>query len=93
VSERISVIIHEVATDGLPDLSDDVLAGRVALVQGGVVVSGAPMLRGVGETRWEADPDVTSACPARAACSGALAFEGVTHWLEFPAPVWELAEG
>lgn len=84
MSSRISVIVHEVEADGLPDMSDSALEGRVALISNGIVVSGWPLKRGPAEQRWEADPDVGGCCPQL--------FE-VSHWLEFPVPVWELTGG
>lgn len=84
MTSAITVIVHEVEADGLPDMSDGALEGRVALISGDVVVSGWPKLRGPGEVRWEADPEV-GCCTSD--------YTPVTHWLEFPVPVWELTGG
>lgn len=93
MTTSIAVIVHDVEADGLPDMSDGALQGRVALLSGDVVVSGWPILRGPGERRWEADPDVTNGgCLSGMACGGIM-FEDVTHWLEFPVPVEELTGG
>jgi hypothetical protein len=75
----IKVKLHSVAEDGLPDM--DRLIGRVALIFDGCVVSGWPTGQGGGGAQlWEADTDV-----------GHNRFlRGVTHWLEFPVPVWKL---
>jgi len=83
VSTRISVVVHEVGADGLPDMSDDALSGRVALIFDGCVVSGWPLKRGPNDQLWEGDTDVSHGMP----------FHGVTHWMEFPVPVWELTGG
>lgn len=75
----ITVKLHSVADDGLPDM--DQLGGRVALVFDGCVVSGWPAGRDDdGGPLWEANTDVGHNRP----------LHGVTHWLEFPVPVWEL---
>lgn len=81
MSSFISVIVHDIEADGLPDM--DELTGQVAFIFDGCVVSGWPLIRGPQETRWEANDDVGRGLP----------FEGVTHWLEFPVPVWELTGG
>jgi len=83
VAKKIEVVLHEVAVDGLPDMDDRNMVGRVAFIFDGCVVSGHP-LRDDGDegVLWEADDDVGR---------GGL-FAGVTHWLEFPAPVWGLGK-
>jgi hypothetical protein len=83
MSTAITVIVHDVEADGLPDMTE--LTGRVAFLTEGVVVSGWPLIRGPKERRWEADPDVFGCCPPPVA--------GVTTWLEFPVPVEELTGG
>lgn len=82
-----TIRVHEVAVDGLPprdehgELGD--LTGRVALIFDGSVVSGWPLRREVEHgALWEADPDV----------GHGRRFAGVTHWVEFPVPVWSLHE-
>jgi hypothetical protein len=81
MSREITVRVHEVAVDGLPDM--DALVGRVALIFDGCVVSGWPVeADGDGDILWEADGDVGH---------GRL-LAGVTHWLEFPEPPWRLAK-
>lgn len=75
--ERMNVIVHEIAVDGLPDMDNDDLTGRIAFVFDGCVVSGWPLTR-VGQPHlWEANTDVGHNQP----------FGGVTHWIEFPVPV------
>lgn len=83
MSSAVQVMVHEIEADGLPDMTDDGLSGRVAFVFDGCVVSGWPLLRGPQDQLWEADTDVGRNGP----------FYGVTHWLEFPVPVWELTGG
>jgi hypothetical protein len=83
MSKQFTITVHSIAEDGLPDMSK--LVGRVAFIFDGCTVSGWPL--GAGEDadgpyigQWEADSDVGK--------HGA--FEGVTHWIEFPVPEWEL---
>jgi hypothetical protein len=82
----MTVKVHEVATDGYPDM--DKLVGRVAFLFDGCIVSGWPLFRakleaqgssarGVRDGDWEADSDVGH--PGT--------FGGVTHWVEFPKPL------
>jgi hypothetical protein len=81
---EITVKVHEIAIDGLPDM--ETLVGRVAFIFDGCVVSGWPLTRWhsrEAETMgqlWEADSDVGHGRP----------FSGVTHWLEFPEPVHQI---
>lgn len=72
---EITVKVHEVTTDGLPD--GEHLTGRVAFIFDGCVVTGGPLPGGL---LWAGDTDVSHNQP----------LSGVTHWLEFPVPVWEL---
>lgn len=81
MSSSLLVTVHEIQTDGLPDFSDDDLVGRVAFIFDGCIVSGWPLIRGPGETRWEADTDVGHNIP----------LSGVTHWIEFPMTFQEVA--
>lgn len=78
---NITVTVHSIAEDGLPDM--DTLTGRVALIFDGCVVSGWPLraFADGGERLWEGNSDVSHLRP----------FGGVTHWIEFPVPVWEIA--
>lgn len=80
---QVTITVHEVAIDGLPDM--DVLVGRVAFIFDGSIVSGWPMtddddVYGYDGQLWEGDTDVSHGRP----------FGSVTHWIEFPRPVWEL---
>lgn len=77
MAREISVTVHEIATDGLPP--EEGAGGRVAFIFDGCVVSGWPLRDGTDH--WEADSDVGRHEP----------FGNVTHWLEFPAPLWEIA--
>lgn len=88
MAREITVILHAVAEDGLPDHNaDETLTGRVAFLWDGNIVNGWPL--GYAENdyegppfsgRWEADDDVGR--PGE--------FANVTHWIEFPVPLWEL---
>ncbi len=82
MSIRSTVVVHEIATDGLPDM--DALTGRVAFIFDGCIVSGWPLNLREDEALWEANSDVGD--PARE-------FRGVTHWVEFPEPVWNYERG
>lgn len=77
--KEITIKVHEIATDGLPDM--DKLVGRVALLFDGNVVNGWPLadLDDEGRPLWEGG-DV----------SNGKSFYGVTHWIEFPDPLWEI---
>lgn len=79
----LTVTVHEIATYGLPDM--DALTGRVAFIFDGCIVSGWPLheLNEYGKPYWEANSDV----------GRMTKFGSVTHWVEFPDPVWELARG
>jgi hypothetical protein len=75
----MEIKVHEIAKDGLPAMDD--LTGRVAFIFDGCIVSGWPLRdNGNGETTWEANSDVGH---------GGV-FYGVTHWVEFPVPVWDM---
>ncbi len=71
---EMTIKVHEIATDGLPDM--EALAGRVAFIFDGCIVSGWPLDGAGPAVLWEANSDVGSTRP----------FAGVTHWVEFP---WE----
>lgn len=83
---EVGVKVHAIAEDGIPDLDDDNLAGRVAFIFDGCVVSGWPLHTNPQDHTtpysgmWEADSDVGRGRP----------FRGVTHWLEFPVPIWDI---
>ena len=88
----MTVIVHEIATDGLPDM--DALTGEVVFIFDGCIVSGWPLLRSKfarssydrthgpyagydgTDTLWEGNTDVAHVRP----------FGGVTHWIELPVP-------
>lgn len=87
----IEVKIHEIATDGLPNM--DELTGRVAFIFDGCIVSGWPLdpieiadvyarygWSASDGVLWEANSDVGHTRP----------FGSVTHWVEFPVPIWEM---
>ena len=82
MSETLTVILHDIATDGLPNM--DALVGRVAFIWNGAIVSGwpvSPEYGGGGDGAiWE---------PSEDRFGGEV--WGVTQWVEFPRPVWRLA--
>ena len=86
MSKAMQVIIHDIATDGLPDWDDPTMSGRIALIFDGCIVSGWT-LNGINETDddglplWEGDSDVSHGRP----------FAGVKCWVEFPIPLREAA--
>ena len=90
----LTIKVHEIADDGLPDMEN--LTGQVAFIFDGCIVSGWPLdptdpditaYEDFGwdpddGVLWEADDDVGQGRP----------MGGVTHWIEFPEPVWELVK-
>jgi hypothetical protein len=78
--QEITIKIHEVAVDGLPDMKE--LVGRVAFIWDGAVVSGWPIDTTIG---YE---DYQQWSPSEDRFGGP--YIGVTHWVEFPVPVWDL---
>lgn len=81
-----AIKVHEIATDGLPDRAS-FPTGRVAFIFDGCIVSGWPLYSGEDYDQppysgyWEANDDV----------GRGVKFAGVTHWVEFDAPLWEIA--
>lgn len=84
MSKELTIKVHAVAVDGLPDMDDDSMTGRVAFIWDGQVIPGWPLREEEPDvTVWEGDTDVTGNCRE---------FHGVTHWIEFPVPMWKLAD-
>ena len=79
MSVPITVILHEIATDGLPD--GDMPGSKMAAIFDGNVITAWPL--DDPDKSWEGDTDVAHGRPML----------GVTHWLEFQQPVYELASG
>lgn len=83
---ELHVKVHSIADDGIPDANDESLAGRTAFIHDGCVVSGWPLHTDPQDYStgysgyWEANSDV----------GRTVRFAGVTHWIEFPEPVWKL---
>lgn len=82
MASEMTVKIHEVAVDGLPDMES--LTGRVAFIWDGAIVSGWPIGAEFGGVMydgqlWE---------PSEDRFGGPVV--GVTHWVEFPYPVWSI---
>ena len=84
--KEITVKVHDVATDGLPDMAG--LAGRVVFLFDGGAMSGWP-LDPVGiERETGRRPGGVKAGDWEGSCGRETGtFRGVTHWLEFPAPL------
>jgi hypothetical protein len=88
---RVEVVIHEIATDGLPPRENgslaDSMTGRVAFIWDGTLVTGWPLYDGEVSDGpnytglWEVSDD---------ALRGSPVLSGVTHWVELPEPVWGL---
>ena len=77
---EVTIKIHEIATDGLPDMEG--MTGRVAFLWDGNILSGWPLEQPGCESGklWE--------CSAK----GAGQHYGVTHWIELPSEAWNLHE-
>jgi hypothetical protein len=96
--KTLEIKVHEIAIDGLPDM--DKMLCRVAFLWDGNIVNGWPIRRGTGILAddefmgwpylWEADSDKTSN-GLWTKNKGSLLFAGVTHWLEFPDMLHEIA--
>jgi hypothetical protein len=71
---ELTIKIHRIDTDGLPDV--DKLTDRVAFLCLNGLVTGRPLNDG----SWKATGEVyiTDVFPI------------VTHWVEFPRPIWSL---
>ena len=84
----MNVRIHSIAEDGLPRRDDEGhLASDVAFIFDGCIVSGWPLHVDPQDYStpysgyWEADGDV----------GRGMKFAGVTHWVEFPEPLYKIA--
>lgn len=77
----LTVRLHSIADDGLPDMK--ALVARVAFIFDGCIVSGWPLHTNPDDDLspysgyWEADSDV----------GRNVKFANVTHWVEFPEPI------
>lgn len=83
MAEQVTITIHKIAEDGYPDMN--ALVGRVAFIWDGNVVNGWPLRVNSNDNspftgEWEAADDKLSSVEA---------FAGVTHWIEFPEPIWD----
>lgn len=79
----LTVRLHATAEDGLP--SDELLQdGRVAFLWGTRILTGTPVETYQRRDYWEADDE---------ARNGQIYYSNVTHWLEFPGPLGDLAHG
>lgn len=83
MSRDLTVRVHSIAEDGIPDMNDETLTGRIAFVFDGCIVTGSPLHTDPQDYStpysgyWEADTDV----------GHTQKFAGVAHWVEFPVPV------
>jgi hypothetical protein len=83
MSEQVMITIHPIAEDGYPDMNE--LVGRVAFIWDGNIVDGWPLHVDPQDHdspftgMWEAADDKLSSVQC---------FVGVTHWVEFPEPIW-----
>lgn len=76
---ELTVKVHSIEEDGLPNM--DELTGQVAFIWDGVIVSGWPIDPNIiGEAGWWE--------PSEDRFGGKV--RGVTHWVEFPEPTWNL---
>lgn len=78
-----AIKIHEIAVDGLPNMDEELMIGRVAFIWNGAIVSGWPLTSVGRPDLWESSEDAMGMRP----------FSGVTHWVEFACPVWNLGCG
>lgn len=83
---EITVIVHDILTDGLPDMDDDAMVGRVAFIWDGSIISGWPQRPG---------PGLTYDNPLKAHWNGAEdrfhgPYAGVRYWLELPVAAWQI---
>lgn len=86
MASDLTVRLHSIENDGLPDMDDPGMVGCVAFIWDGCVVSGWPIGPEFDpgyehRTRWE---------PSEDRFGGPV--EGVTHWIELPRPAWSLSE-
>lgn len=73
---ELAIKVHEISKDGLPDMDNEDLVGKVAFIFDGCIVSGWPLDNGL----WGANTDV----------GHNQSFSGVTHWIEFSKPLYKI---
>ena len=89
---NLNAILHSVEEDGLPDMTDESMAGRVAMVLDGGIVSGWPIAFDVedpenynvnqdGDVPWTTAEDIGGDDEE---------FYGVRYWIEFPVAAWDM---
>lgn len=85
----MDVLLHAIAEDGLPNMEE--LTGRVAFIFDGCVVSGWPLDDEDFRPPANYDPSMGVLWEANSDVGHNRPFGNVTHWLEFPEPLWVLA--
>lgn len=90
MTNEIAVKVHKITEDGLPDMES--LIGRVAFLFDGCIVSGWPLdpngEAGDAYRRYGHDPADSILWEANSDVGHGRPFGGVTHWYEFPYPLW-----
>lgn len=91
MSTEITVIVHNVERDGVPDMeADRDLVGRIAYVWDGAIVSGWPIGMDVAEESTDLDLGVQYWEPSEGRMGGPVT--GVEQWIELPYPAWSLQQ-
>ena len=84
--KEMTVKVHKVSEDGLPDMER--LVGRVGVLWDGEIVSGWPLLDDDADVPEEDEEEIPWE-PAEDRFGGRL--YGVTHWIEFPVSLWNIS--
>ena len=94
--QEVTIRVHRIAEDGLPGPAT-LAAGRVAFIFNGRVLSGRPLhpdehLEIYAQARAETGPagEPRQLREAEEEVAHRRWFDGVTHWIEFPEPIWTL---
>ena len=86
MSKSMNIEIFNIEEDGLPNMGDPNMTGRVAFIWDGCIISGWPIGEehggiNYGEQLWE---------PAEDRFGGPVA--GVKHWVLAPTPHWKIED-
>lgn len=84
MSKSMTIEVFSVEEDGLPNMDDPNMTGRVAFIWDGCIISGWPIGEefggtDYGEQLWE---------PSEDRFGGPVV--GVKHWVLAPAPHWKI---